>query len=127
MAKRIRGTGRPGQRPAIRRSGARPSPSSVGPIRPSRSLTQDEEARAAELEARILAEERSAQDAAKKEAARAAAPVVRREATPLSVRASEEYAYVRRDVIRIVRIAALLLSILAILYLLINVMRVIQI
>ena len=127
MAKRIRGTGRPGQRPAIRRTASRPASGSAGPVRPSRSLTQDEEARAAELEARILAEERSVQEAAKKEAARAAAPVVRREAAPLSVRASEEYAYVRRDVIRIVRIAALLLSVLAILYVLINVMRVIQV
>jgi hypothetical protein len=127
MAKRIRGTGRPGQRPAIRRPASRPSTPGSAVIRPTRSLTRDEEARAAELEARILADERAAQEAARKEQARSTAPVVRREAEPLSVRAAHEYAYVRRDVFRIARIAALLLAILAVLYVLINVMRVIQV
>jgi hypothetical protein len=41
--------------------------------------------------------------------------------TPLSVRASHEYAYVARDVRRIVITAALMFSILAVLWFLVNV------
>jgi len=132
MAKRIRGSSRPGQRPAIRRQAPRPS-SSPGSIvaRPPTSLTADEEARAAELEARIVAEEKLAEDALRRTRDRAReAPVVvarTREAVPLSVRAADEYAYVRRDVFRIARIGGLLVGILAILYVLINVLHVITI
>jgi hypothetical protein len=43
---------------------------------------------------------------------------------PLSVRAASEYAYVRRDVVRILKITALLLAIMAALYVLINVVGV---
>ena len=46
---------------------------------------------------------------------------------PLAVRASAEYAYVRRDIRRIVRVAILMLAIVAVLYVLINVLRVIQV
>jgi hypothetical protein len=125
MAKRTRGSTRPGQRPRTQRQA--PRPASV-PARPSNALTADEEARAAELEAQIVAEERAAENAMRRsrDRARGVEPVARvREAAPLAVRASEEYAYVRRDVFRIARIAALLLGILAILFVLIDVTHVI--
>jgi len=98
-------------------------------VRPSTSLTTEEEARAAELEARIVAEERAADQALRRsrERARGSAASPGRELSPLSVRASEEYAYVRRDVIRIVRVGGSLLGILAILYGLVNVFRVVSI
>ena len=61
-----------------------------------------------------------------REAEVAARPVAR-ESLPLSVRAADEYAYVRRDVWRIGRIAALLLGLMAVLYVLINVLHVLSI
>jgi hypothetical protein len=56
-------------------------------------------------------------------AAAAARPA--RESLPLSVRAADEYAYVRRDIYRITRIGLLLLAILAVLYVLIDRMGVV--
>ena len=88
---------------------------------PSASLTADEEARAAELEARILAEERAAAEAQRRNRARGRTIEGGRSAEPLGVRAAAEYAYVRRDVIRIARIGGLLLGVLAVLHVLINV------
>jgi hypothetical protein len=128
MAKRTRGGTRPGRRTPLRQAPQRPSPAT----RPSTSLTPDEEARAAALEAQILAEERAASQAAirtrerAREAEVAPRPVAR-EALPLSVRAADEYAYVRRDVWRIGRIGALLLGLMAVLYVLINVLHVFSI
>lgn len=125
MAKRVRGAGRPGHRSPTRR------PPGSSPIRPSTSLTSDEEARAAAIEAQIVADEKAAEAAARRIRERAAqqavaAPPRPREAQPLSVRAADEYAYVRRDILRIARIGALLLGIMAVLYVLINVMGVIS-
>jgi hypothetical protein len=100
-------------------------------VRPSTSLTPDEEARAAELEAQIVAEERAAEQASRRSRERArdrdesVAPVRGRDLPPLSVRAAEEYAYVRRDVLRIVRVGGSLLLVLAVLYVLIDVARVV--
>ena len=95
------------------------------------SLTAAEEARAAELEARIVAEERQAADAERRGRERASSPEAVgprvRSAAPLAVRAAGEYAYVRRDIVRIVRMGAILLLILAVLHVLINVMGVIAI
>jgi len=142
MPKRSRGTGRPGQRPPIQRSGSQRSSSTVRPInstaaapaRPSRppgSLTADEEARAAELEAQILAEERAASETQRltRDRARGAALAGPRgrEVAPLAVAAASEYAYVRRDIVRITRVAALLLATLVVLHVLINVMGVIRV
>jgi hypothetical protein len=127
MAKRIRGSNRPGQRRPTSRLAAPPRP-----VRPSTNLTPDEEARAAELEAQIVAEERAAEQAARRGRERARGreegitPVRGRDLAPLSVRAAEEYAYVRRDVLRIVRVGGGLLLILAILFVLIDVARVIS-
>jgi hypothetical protein len=118
MAKRTRGSSRPGQRRPLQRSArpARPStpaPASAPAPRPT-SLTADEEARAAELEAQIVAEERQAEQAQKRARERQRAgdrePVVR-STVPLSVREAEEYAYVARDVRRIATIAFGLLAI----------------
>jgi len=109
MAKRVRGsTSRPGQRPPLQRTAARPAakPTSQGTqvvARPPDELTDAEEARAAELEAAIVAEEREA-EAAKRRArpTRTAEPVgTVRPGSNLAVSAAEEYGYVARDVRRI--------------------------
>ena len=118
MAKRARGsTIRPGQRAPLQRgtSAARPAASGAAPNgaaasgassatpRPA-TLTADEEARAAALEAQIVADEKAAQDTARRSRERG-----RRSATvdpserggSIAVRASQEYAYVARDVRRV--------------------------
>jgi hypothetical protein len=129
MAKRIRGSSRPGQR----RPTSRLAPPPARPIRPANQVTADEEARAAELEAQIVAQEREAEEAARRGRERSRdrmrdeglTAVRGRDLAPLSVRASQEYAYVRRDVLRIIRVGGGLLAILAVLYVLIDVARVI--
>lgn len=141
--KRTRGTSRPGQRrrvvrPAGRSSAAGPASPGAGsgglaatpdstivPGRPSGSLTEAEELRAQEIEAQIRAEERATEQAERRARDRArtaelAGPRTR-DATPLHVRAANEYAYVRRDIIRILRMAVVLTVIVAVLYILINV------
>jgi hypothetical protein len=127
MAKRIRGSTRPGHRPRLQRPPQRPADA---PARRPGGLTREEESRAAEIEAAIVAEERAAQQATRRTRDRdrgGEAAVSRgRELAPLSVRAANEYAYVRRDVIRIVRVGGSLLAILAILYVLIDVAHVIR-
>jgi len=148
MAKRARGTGRPGQHAPLQRSRRRPdatgaasariepppstapppSASTTGARRLRTGLTEDEEARAAQLEAAILAEERAAEEATRRNRDRTrTAPVGPREAAPLTVRAAEEYAYVRRDIIRIARVGTVLLLILAVLHVLINVMGLVRV
>ena len=119
MAKRTRGASRPGQRRPLQRSSrpahsAAPAPEAAAAPRPT-TLTPEEEARAAELEAQLVAEERQAEQAQKQTRDRQRSmanrdPVVR-SSVPLSVREAEEYAYVARDVRRIATIAAGLLAI----------------
>jgi hypothetical protein len=122
MAKRARGSVRPGQRRPIDRRPAAEA-AAAAPIR-SGGLSEAELARAAELEAQLLAEERAAETARRRTVERSAA----REAGPTRVLAFEdEYAYVKRDVKDIVRIGALLLAILFALYLVIDVFEVVQI
>jgi hypothetical protein len=122
MAKRSRVAGRPGQRRPLQKAGARPS---SPPSRPAGSVTPEEEARAAELEARILAEEKAAEAAARKTSTRGRQTEVGLyTSAPLAVRAAEEYAYVRRDVRRIVIVGGLLLGVMAVLYVLVNVANV---
>lgn len=110
MAKRARGTTtRPGQRAPLQRgpSTQRPSGSAATTSTPAprpATLTADEEARAAALEAQIVAEEKAAEQAARKNRDRSrregeAEPVGR--GGTIAVRASQEYAYVARDVRRI--------------------------
>ena len=125
MAKRARGTTRPGQRAPLQRSSsaARP-PLAVPPLasptttpRPP-NLTREEEARAAEIEARLVAAERSAEEAARRQVrgrrgADREAPV---RTGSIAVRASEEYAYVIRDVKRIALIGGSMLILLIVLW-----------
>lgn len=115
MAKRARGThSRPGQRARLqRRTPLTPRLSSpVGP--PAVSITPEEEARAAELEAEIVAAERQAERTARPSRDRiapvASGPRVR--PGTIAVRAAEEYGYVSRDVRRIAAIGGSLLAIL---------------
>jgi hypothetical protein len=127
MAKRIRGSTRPGHRPRLQRAPQRPADAAP---RRSGGLTREEEARAAEIEAALLAEERAAQQATRRTRDRDRSSEATgsrgRDLAPLAVRAADEYAYVRRDVIRIVRVGGSLLAILAILYVLIDVAHVIR-
>ena len=135
MAKRSRIGGRPGQRRPIQRPANRSvAATPTAPTAPTRrpdGVTPEEEARAAELEAAILVEEKAAEDALRRNSPdrRGRAPVERTTFAPssLSVRASEEYAYVRRDVRRIVIVGGSLLAVLAILDILVNVAHVIAI
>ena len=108
MAKRSRGsTSRPGQRPPLQRQAARPATqpaTAAAPVAAPRpdTLTEADEARAAELEASILAEEKAAETARKRSTpsrSTEAAPV--RSGSSLEVAAAQEYAYVARDVRRI--------------------------
>ncbi len=139
MAKRTRYTGRPaGRRPAAKPSGhiagkvvaptpvptASPDFASTGG-----GLTDDELARAAALESEIAAREKAA-IAANARRSRARGPeggYVADVNAPLSVRAAHEYAYVARDVRRILLTGGLMVAILAVLYVLVHVLGVISI
>jgi len=124
MAKRTRGSNRPGQRQS-----AKTQSSPAG--RPGGSLSRDEEARAAELESQIVARERTAETDRARARDRAKAEPVRsgRAAGPgiLAVRAAAEYNYVVRDVRRIVFVGGSVAAILAVLYVLIDVLRLVTI
>jgi hypothetical protein len=117
MAKRSRGhVSRPGQRAPLQRQAARPAtPPPAGTVvtRPA-GLTDEEEARAAQLEAAIVAEERKT-DAAT-QAARSPRPEPARSST-LEISAAEEYAYVARDVRRIAIVGGGLIAFLIALWL----------
>ncbi len=118
MAKRARGsTTRPGQRAPLQRGSAPARPplaSSIAVPRPA-TLTDDEEARAAELEARIVAAERSAEETAarRQHGRRSAVPSeTPGRAGSIALRAGQEYAYVTRDVRRLAIIGGSMLAIL---------------
>ncbi len=122
MAKRSRLTARPGQRRPLQRTNR-----SADGERIIGQVTPQEEARAAELEAAILAEEKAAEEARRNRTrGRRAGPSAEAVAgasyisTPLSVRASEEYAYVKRDVRRIAIVGGFLIGILVVLEILVN-------
>jgi hypothetical protein len=105
MAKRVRGSStRPGQRARIQRSGPRPArPTPTVTTRPP-TLTPEEEARAAELEAQIVAEER-ASDAelqrSRERTRRSSEGVTPVRTGSIASAAAHEYDYVARDVRRI--------------------------
>jgi hypothetical protein len=107
------------QRPAARPASPAPAPR-IAP-RPT-TLTQDEEARAAELEAAIVAEEQAAEAArrARPERGSTEAPSPR-SFSSLAVAAGNEYAYVARDVRRIVTVGGTLLGVLAGLWVIVQV------
>jgi hypothetical protein len=119
MAKRVRGSStRPGQRARLQRAATQrarvDSPSTKPSAKPSTSLTPAEEARAAELEAQIVAAEREAEIAAgrARERSRRPEPEVRVRPGSIAIRAQEEYAYVSRDVRRLVIIGGSLIAVL---------------
>jgi len=132
MAKRARGTVRPGQRrPTERRTAAPAAPAKAAAVpvaapRPG-GLTEAETARAAQLEAALLAEERTAEQARRRTKDRVAARDLSAPAGTLAKRAEEEYAYVARDIRDIVRIAAIMITVLIVLYVAIDVAKVVQI
>jgi hypothetical protein len=112
MAKRARGsTTRPGQRAPLQRGATTSRPgatapkvATTSPTPPPATLTTDEEARAAALEAQIVADEKAAEVAARRSRDRGrrdgeVEPAGR--GGSIAVRASQEYAYVARDVRRI--------------------------
>jgi hypothetical protein len=121
MAKRARGTmTRPGQRRPTARPATRPASSTAStvPAKPapagSGSLTAEEEARAAQLEAAIVAQERRTEDARRGRSQRATAEPVVRTSSPLATAAASEYAYVARDVRRVARVGGTLVGLLLI-------------
>jgi hypothetical protein len=138
MAKRTRYPGRPTARPGARKpgvaaggSGTRPSTASPGSSGSAAlragGLTQAELDRAAQIEAELVAREKAAiaeNDRRRARSGRVDVTVVSDPGTPLSVRASHEYAYVARDVRRIVITGTLMFSILAALWILVNVVGV---
>lgn len=129
MAKRSRGTSRPGRRRAAARQAARPYAGAPAPtVRPS-TLSREEEERAAELEAQIVAEERAgeaARDRLRDRGRQAPEPAGRgrqREGSLLAARAADEYVYVARDVRRIVQIGGSMVGAMLVLWVIIEVIR----
>ena len=124
MAKRTRGSNRPGQRQSAR---SQTQPAS----RPSGSLSRDEEARAAELESQIVARERVAdtdlartRDRAKTEPTRSGRAGGQ---GLLAARAAKEYDYLVRDIRRIVFVGGMVAAIMAALYVLVDVAHLVTI
>ncbi|MEO5705249.1 MAG: hypothetical protein ABIZ52_04555 [Candidatus Limnocylindrales bacterium] len=98
------------------------------PLRSGAALTEAEVARAAELEAEAMALERAAIAESLRRRARGQANDLAGAGdinAPLSVRMSHEYDYVSRDVKRIGLTAGLMVTILAVLHVLVNVLGVI--
>jgi hypothetical protein len=134
MAKRQRGA-RPGQRAPLQRSQptAKPAAQPATPPRPSGSLSDVELARAAELEAEIVAEERSATSSVargrdRRRATANSAPASRgRSAGTLTAVAEDEYRYVVRDLRRIAVVFAGIFSLLLVSWLLIVVLAVVKV
>jgi hypothetical protein len=120
MAKRVRGSStRPGQRRRLQRSSVPRARVETPPTgAPSTSLTPAEEARAAELEAQIVAAEKEAESAAarSRERGRRAESDTRARTGSIAMRASEEYAYVARDVRRLIIIGGSLIALLIVLW-----------
>lgn len=115
MAKRARGTtSRPGQRAPLRASGpARPT----GIVARPATLTDAEEARAAELEAQIVAAEKAA-ETAQRRARRRREPADGASVLSgtIAMRAADEYRYVARDMRRIALIGGGLTALLVLLW-----------
>lgn len=123
MAKRARGTTRPGQRRPIQRV-ARPAAGNSPVVAPE-GLSATEISRAAELEAQLLAAERpQVVPAAAARSTERTSPIDSGLSTQrragvsgrLAVEAAEEYRYVARDVRRIARVGGSMFVILAVAY-----------
>jgi hypothetical protein len=129
MAKRARGTTRPGQRPPIQRS-TRPAVSPPAAVAPPAGLSDAELARAAELEASIVAGEGAEQSSAARRTSVqrivASEDAALARSRPigtgrLAVVAADEYRYVARDVRRIALIGGSMFVLLGVLFVLIEV------
>ncbi len=117
MAKRLRGSStRPGQRARLQRRAPSSRPSAQPTSPAPTSLTEAEEARAAELEAAIVASERTAEATVARTRERSRRQMHAESTGPrsgsIALRASQEYAYVSRDVRRIVIIGGSLIGLL---------------
>lgn len=133
MAKRTRGRVRPGQRRPLDRSARQTSappparPAAEAPSAPTGraavGLTPQEEARAAELERQFLEGERGVAPSSRRTTSPAAA--LPRGSRLLDPR--EEYAYVARDLRRILLVQASLVGILVVLWVLIEGLRIVRI
>ena len=128
MAKRVRGSTRPGQRkPIVRRPATEPAPAAAAAATPRPSgLTDAELKRAAELEAQMVADEQAAETARRRSQERIT--TARELSSPVrALDDATEYAYVARDLKDILRIAILLLIVLFALYIAIDVTGVLKI
>ena len=105
MAKRQRAVPA-GQRRPSTRTAPKPAAATVAPT-PAKGLTDAEEARAAELEAQLVSQERAATSTADRSRSRRSDPDAAtrgrsKESGILAARATVEYAYVTADIRRIV-------------------------
>jgi hypothetical protein len=134
MAKRTRYPGRPATKPGAKRPGQGPAarPGASPAARPAAAgtriggLTEAEVERAAQIEKELLAREQAAIAENARRRARTSAHRVDVALTgdagqPLSVRASHEYAYVARDVRRIVVTGSVMMGILALIWVAVNI------
>jgi hypothetical protein len=80
------------------------------------SLTPEEEVRAAQLEAAIVAEERRADEARRGRSQRSTPEPVVRSSSPLAAAAAHEYDYVARDVRRVALVGGSLVGLLLVLW-----------
>jgi hypothetical protein len=132
MAKRVRGSHRPGQRrPITRRATGSPAAPNDGAAaaaapRPT-GLTDAELKRAAELEAQLVAEDQAAEAARRRTQERATAAREAASSPAKTLDDAEAYAYVARDLKDIGRIAILLLVVLFALWIAIDVAGVFKI
>jgi hypothetical protein len=136
MAKRQRGGSRPGRRAPLQRGGRQPAPApasrTAAPERPAGGLSEDELARAAEIEARIVAEEQAAAAALSRGRERRrpgtsepSAPRTRTAGALTSI-AQEEYRYVVGDLRKIVAVFSLIFGLLIASWLLLGVSGMIE-
>ena len=132
MAKRTRYPGRAATKPGAKRPGGPTARSAATPAgRPSSvgsrigGLTEAEIERAAQIEQELLAREQAAIAENARRRARSSGRVdvslTGDAGQPLSVRASHEYAYVARDVRRILVTGSLMMGILAAIWVAVNV------
>ncbi len=130
MAKRTRGSNRPGQRHSDRRAPARPQ--SRPGLRAGEVLSEQVEAVGSEVESTIAAPTRPSESGVSRQRDRAKAAEFDRSAKArnqglLAARAAEEYGYVVRDVRRILRVGGLMAAALAVFFVLIDVVHVIKV
>jgi hypothetical protein len=129
MAKRTRYPGRPVAKPGAKRPGTATRPGSSSAIRTTEAsriggLTEAEVERAAQIEKELVAREQAAIAENARRRARTSGRVdvslTGDAGQPLSVRAAHEYAYVARDVKRIVVTGSVMMGILAAIWVIVN-------